>query len=88
MTGPRSEAKCSRPEMRARAEIRAAVARLIEEEKTGAQALRRLAQEERELDGGLGALLLEMMAMDSDKHARLLRFVQRRLEARVRAAQD
>jgi hypothetical protein len=59
---------------------------LIEEERTGAQALRRLAQRERANDGGLDAVLLEMMAMDSDKHARLLRFVQRRLEARVRAA--
>ena len=59
---------------------------LIDEEKTGAQALRGLAQRERGLGGGLDSLLLEMMAMDSDKHARLLHFVQRRLEARTRAA--
>jgi len=59
---------------------------LIDEEKTGARALRGLAQRERGLGGGLDSLLLEMMAMDSDKHARLLHFVQRRLEARTRAA--
>ena len=59
---------------------------LIDEEKTGAQALRGLAQREKGLGGGLDSLLLEMMAMDSEKHARLLQFVQRRLEARKRAA--
>jgi len=58
---------------------------LIDEEMTGAQALRRLAQREKGLGGGLDSLLLEMMAMDSEKHARLLTFVQRRLEARARA---
>jgi hypothetical protein len=58
---------------------------LIDEEKTGAQALRGLAQREKGLGSGLDSLLLEMMARDSEKHARLLLFVQRRLEARVRA---
>jgi hypothetical protein len=33
----------------------------------------------------LPSLLLEMMAMDSDKHARVLQFVERRLAARARA---
>jgi hypothetical protein len=61
---------------------------LIDEEKTGAQALRGLAQREKWLGGGLDSLLLEMMAMDSEKHARLLQFVQRRLEAHARAAKD
>jgi hypothetical protein len=61
---------------------------LIEEEKTGAQALRGLAQREKGFGSGLDSLLLEMMAMDSEKHARLLRFVQQRLEARSRAAKD
>src|SRR5207302_2329086 len=60
-------------------------ARLIDEEKTGAQALHGLAQREKGLGGGLDSLLLEMMAMDSEKHARLLLFVQRRLEARAGA---
>ncbi len=57
---------------------------LINEEKTGAQALRRLAYREKGLGSGLDSLLLEMMAMDSDKHARLLQFVQHRLDARAR----
>jgi hypothetical protein len=59
---------------------------LIDEEKTGALALRRLAEREKGLGSGLDSLLLEMMAMDSEKHARLLHFVERRLEARARAA--
>jgi rubrerythrin len=68
------------------AEDLSALARvLINEEKTGAQALRRLAYREKGLGSGLDSLLLEMMAMDSDKHARLLQFVQRRLDARARA---
>jgi len=60
---------------------------LIDEEKTGAQALRRLARRGEGLGGGLDSLLLEMMAMDSEKHARLLHFVERRLEVRARTAQ-
>ena len=59
---------------------------LIDEEKTGAQALRGLAQREKGLGGGLHGLLLEMMAMDSEKHAHLLQYVQRRLEVRARTA--
>jgi hypothetical protein len=58
---------------------------LIDEERTGAAALRRLEEREEGVDGGLDSLLLEMMAMDSDKHAHLLRFVQRRLESRAGA---
>ena len=57
---------------------------LVEEEQTGARALRRLAEQEKDINSGLDSLLLEMMAMDSDKHARLLQFVQRRLEARAK----
>jgi hypothetical protein len=59
---------------------------LIDEEKAGARALRGLAQREKGFGSGLESLLLEMMAMDSEKHARLLRFVEQRLEARARAA--
>ena len=44
-----------------------------------------LAQREKGIDAGLDSLLLEMMAMDSEKHARLLQFVQQRLEQRARA---
>jgi len=58
---------------------------LVEEERTGARMMRDLAQREKNIDVGLHSLLLEMMAMDSDKHARLLQFVQHRLEARTRA---
>jgi rubrerythrin len=58
---------------------------LIEEERTGARYLRELAHREKEIDSGLHSLLLEMMAMDSEKHARLLHFVQDRLAARARA---
>ena len=48
-----------------------AIARgLVEEEQTGARALRHLAEQEKDINGGLDSLLLEMMAMDSDKHAR------------------
>ena len=61
---------------------------LIDEEKTGAQALRRLAQREKGLGSGLDSLLLEMMAMDSEKHAHLLQFVKGRLETRGRAAKE
>src|SRR5947209_9185924 len=45
-----------------------------------------LAQREKGSGGGLDSLLLEMMAMDSEKHARLLHFVQRRFETRARVS--
>jgi rubrerythrin len=61
---------------------------LIDEEKTGAQTLRRLAAREKGLGSGLDGLLLEMMAMDSEKHAHLLQFVQRRLNTRARSEQS
>ncbi len=59
---------------------------LVDEERTGARMMRNLAEQEKGIDAGLDSLLLEMMAMDSDKHARLLQFVQHRLEQRARAA--
>ena len=59
--------------------------RLIEEEKSGARALRHLAEREKSIDAGLDTLLLEMMALDSEKHARMLAFVEHRVEARIRA---
>ena len=58
---------------------------LVEEERTGARMMRDLAQREKGIDAGLDSLLLEMMAMDSEKHARLLQFVQQRLEQHARA---
>jgi len=53
---------------------------LVEEEGTGTRALRRLAAQEKGINDGLDSVLLEMMAMDSEKHAHLLHFVQLRLE--------
>jgi rubrerythrin len=58
---------------------------LVDEERTGARKMRELAGKERGIDAGLHSLLLEMMALDSEKHAHLLQFVQHRLEARARA---
>lgn len=61
---------------------------LVEEERTGARKMRELASKERGIDAGLHSLLLEMMALDSEKHAHLLQYVQRRLEARAPARDD
>lgn len=60
-------------------------AALIEEERTGARYLRDLSRREKTVGSGLHSLLIEMMAMDSEKHARLLEFVRDRLSARARA---
>jgi hypothetical protein len=60
---------------------------LVDEERRGAHMMRDLAVHEKGIDAGLDSLLLEMMAMDSEKHARLLQFVQQRLEKRARAAE-
>jgi rubrerythrin len=64
-------------------ELATATRALIEEEHTGARYMRNLAHEEKGIDAGLHSLLLEMMALDSDKHARLLEFVQSRLAKRA-----
>ena len=66
-------------------ELATATRALIDEERTGARYLRDLAHREKNIDAGLHSLLLEMMAMDSEKHARLLQFVEQRLAARSRA---
>ena len=79
-TGP------TRPRHYRRQRSLAAIAHaLVAEEQTGARALRHLAQREKGIDAGLHNLLLETMAMDSDKHARVLQFVERRLATRARA---
>ena len=63
----------------------AALARgLVSEERHGAQQMRRLAESEKQVGGGLHALLLDMMAIDSDKHAHLLQFVEHRLKGSKR----
>ena len=58
---------------------------LIEEERTGSRYLRDLARRERTIGAGLHSLLIEMMAMDSEKHAHLLEYVRDRLASRARA---
>jgi hypothetical protein len=56
---------------------------LVAEERTGARTLRDLARREKGIDAGLDSLLMEMMAMDSEKHALLLEFVHDRLVSRT-----
>jgi hypothetical protein len=56
---------------------------LVKEEVAGAQLLHELAWRDKGINGGLDSLLLEMMALDSQKHALMLRFVCRRLAARA-----
>ena len=58
---------------------------LIEEERTGVRYLRELARREKDISSGVHSLLFEMMAMDSEKHARLLQFVLDRLATRARS---
>jgi rubrerythrin len=61
-----------------------AVRALIDDENTGARYMRELARQEERVGADLHALLLEMMALDSEKHAKLLGFVRDRLAARPR----
>jgi rubrerythrin len=58
---------------------------LIKEERTGARYLRDLAHRQKDVNSGLQSVLIEMMAMDSEKHARLLQFVHDRLARRPHA---
>jgi rubrerythrin len=51
---------------------------LADAERRAAQDLRQLAFDERAVNAPVPSLLLEYMAMDSDKHARLLNLLQRR----------
>jgi rubrerythrin len=51
----------------------------IREEQKSTQHLRALAKKNANLYGGLFALLLQLMALDGDKHARILRFVCQRV---------
>ena len=66
-------------------ELAALAGVLVAEERTGSKILHDLADQQRSLDGGFHSLLIDMMAMDSEKHAMLLQFVQRRLEAQARS---
>jgi rubrerythrin len=61
------------------AESIAAARAFVDLEHEESRELRRLAHEEQRLGGGLYALLLEMMALDSEKHERIMRFIAGRL---------
>jgi rubrerythrin len=53
-----------------------------QEERAGARILKALASTSRDLHGGVVQLILEWMALDSQKHERALRFIQQRLGQR------
>jgi hypothetical protein len=81
-TLPRAEVVTGTPTK----ELIAVTRAFIREERDGARQLRTLALKTSGLNAGLPKLLLETMALDSDKHERILRFILRRLERRERAA--
>jgi hypothetical protein len=58
----------------------------VEEKRSAARSRRQLAQRCTGINGGLVSVLLEMMAADSENHARLLEFVGQRLKSRRTAA--
>ena len=76
---PNALPKANPPREALAEELVSDVRALIDEEHTGARYLRELAHQQKSIDDGLHTVLLEMMAVDSDKHARLLEFVQQRL---------
>lgn len=63
----------------ATAEALTAVRGFLRHEQEGTRHLRQLAKQSSDLYDGVFELLLNVMAMDSEKHARILEFVQRRL---------
>ena len=67
------------PQQPVTAELVETAIALIKEERTGAHHLRELAHQDKDASAGLQSVLIEMMAMDSEKHARLLQFVHDRL---------
>jgi rubrerythrin len=81
---PNSLPDSTAPQQPVTTELAEIVRVLIGEEHSGARQMRDLAKREKGIGSGLHGLLLEMMAMDSEKHARLLQFVQDRLIARAR----
>ena len=85
---PEALPAAAQPDAPIAGELATAARVLIEEERTGARYIRGLAHVEKGIDSGLHSLLLEMMAMDSEKHARLLQFVYDRLSARAREEQN
>ncbi len=61
-------------------ELAATLRALIRDEHEGARHLRHIARQEPHLYDGLYALLLEVIARDSEKHAAILRYLLLRLE--------
>jgi hypothetical protein len=64
-------------------ELVAALETYAQQEEEGARHLRRLAAEQADLYDGLFGLILETMALDSDKHARILRYLEQRALKRM-----
>jgi hypothetical protein len=73
------------PQQAVAAELEETAKALVKEERTGAHYLREFAHQQKDVNSGIPSLLIEMMAMDSEKHARLLQFVQDRLARRPHA---
>jgi hypothetical protein len=59
----------------------AAIKEFAREERNGVKHLRALARENKRIHGGLFGLLLETMALDSEKHEMILHYIQDRLES-------
>jgi len=60
----------------------AAIREFARHEREGAHQLREIAKQQRDLYGGLFSLILQIMAMDSEKHETILRFIDQRLADR------
>lgn len=54
----------------------------LREERHGVREFRELAREHHNLHDGLFALLFEIMALDSEKHERILSYIEQKLESR------
>lgn len=67
----------------ANGEMAASVRGLIRNEHEASRHLRHLGRQEPALYGGLYPLLLETIARDAEKHATILRYLLRRIEARA-----
>jgi hypothetical protein len=67
-------------------EVTAQLEAAVEEERRGASKFRELARNEEDRRNGFLALLLELMAMDGDKHERMLRFALGEIRTGIRPA--
>ena len=74
--GPPAEASSS-------VALAASARALADQERKGVRRLRKLARDHKDVYSGLFSLLLEGIAMDSEKHERVLRFVEQRLAGRT-----